>query len=670
MSISTLLFLLSISTMGSLAESGVLPAAAPEERDASELVEADTATWVVLNHGRPAGEMRVARDGESVTVRYAHVDRNRGRWLENRYRISPDGIVQMAEARGMSRDGVVEEEPGDRFDVVDGEARWTRRGGGGGGGGGEGDDEEEVEHRAPMGDGAFYRLSGSTAFDDLLLARFLLSRPERSGALLPEGRARLEIAAETSVATPNGPERVRYAVIHDGGGVPRGLWLDQDDDLVASSIAWFITVRPDMVEALDQLRAIELAWRDRAAETSAAPLLEAATPAGALVIRNGDVFDSERGVLLPRHTVVVEGDRITAVGPAAAIASPPGATVIDATGRTVMPGLWDMHVHLQATTQSSGALTMLAAGLTSVRDLAADLDVAVSYRDRIDAGRIVGPRVVLAGFIEGPGEWAGPSEAVASTEEEALAWIERYHRLGYRQIKLYNLVQPDLVPAIAEETHRRGMRLSGHVPRGLSVLAAVRLGFDEINHAAFLFSTFFQDSLYVPEMRPYSGVAAVVSPEFDVEGPEVTEMIELLRESGTVIDGTFAIWAGAGTLRGEGNPGGENYLRMLKRLYDAGVTIVAGTDNTRGSTFITELELHEHAGIPSAEVLRIATLGAARVMGEEADYGSLEAGKVADILIVNGRPTEGVEALRELDHVIRAGRVFTPDALREAARGR
>jgi hypothetical protein len=596
--------------------------------------------------------MTVTREGTGVTVRYGHVDRNRGRWLENRYQLDGAGWPVMAEARPMTRDGEVGE-PNDRFEVAEGEVRWMRG--------------SNAGNASAGPEAAFYRLNGTTGFDDALLVRYLLSQPGGSARILPQGTAHVEIATELTVRGPTGPSRVRYALVHDGGAVPRGTWIDEDAELVATSVGWFITVRPDMVDHLEHLRIAELAYRDRMAETRARPLLEAATPSGPVVIRNGDLFHSPTGELRPAHTVVLEGDRIVAVGPAGQVVEPEGARVIDATGRTIMPGLWDMHVHLQATTQSDGAFTMLAAGLTTVRDLVADVDVAVSYRDRVDQGRIVGPRVLLAGFIEGPGEWAGPNDAIAFDDEGARAWIERYHGLGYRQIKLYNLVHPDLVPGIAREAKARGMRLSGHVPRGLSVPAAVRLGFDEINHAAFLFSSFFPDSLYVPEMRPYSGVAAAVAPTFDVDAPEVTEMIEVLRNHGTVVDGTFTLWMGAGALQGEGNPGAENYARMLRRLYEAGVTIVAGTDNTRGSTFVTELAIHELAGIPSTEVLRIATLGAAEVMDEDGDYGSIEVGKVADILVVEGRPTEGVEALRDLEFVIQAGRVFTPAQLREAA---
>src|SRR4029079_16735972 len=113
------------------------------------------------------------------------------------------------------------------------------------------------------------------------------------------------------------------------------------------------------------------------------------------------------------------------------------------------------------------------------------------------------------------------TEVLVRTEDEARAWIARYDSLGYRQIKLYNLVPPDPIPTLAKEAHKRGMRLPGHIPRGLTIQSAVTLGFDEFQHSAFLFSTFFQDSLYVPAMRAYSSVAAVVAPTFDVDAPRV-----------------------------------------------------------------------------------------------------------------------------------------------------
>jgi imidazolonepropionase-like amidohydrolase len=427
-----------------------------------------------------------------------------------------------------------------------------------------------------------------------------------------------------------------------------------------------MAVRPGSETALPTLRQIELNWRNRQAEAIAQRITK---PAGVTVIRNGDVFDAERGVMMPQTTIVIRGDRIEAIGPAASVATPPGATVIDATGKSVLPGLWDMHTHFQANSASGGTVLQLATGITTIRDLAADTDVGVAIRDQANAGRVLSPRTILAGFVEGPGAWAGPSDAIARNEAEARALVARYDSLGFKQIKLYNLLHPDFVPTIASEARKRGMRLSGHVPRGMSVAAAVNLGFDEINHAAFLFSNFFQDSLYWPTMRAYSAVAAAVAPAFDVDSPEMTALIDFLKAKQTVIDGTFNLWMGAGALTGQGNPGAAKYARLLKRLYDAGVPIVAGTDNNTGSTFILELELYQHSGIPAPAVLQIATIGAARVMKDDRDYGSLSVGKVADVIVVNGRPHERVSDLRNLEQVIRAGRLYDPRALRAAVFG-
>ena len=627
---------------------------------AAATVAADTTQYVVLNHGRPAGQMTVVRDGDSVLVHYRHVDRNRGQRVENRYRIGPNGLVVAGQSRPVGLNDGIPGEVADRFEIVRDSVSW---GGGRGQPGG-----------ARLTPGSYYRLRGNTPYDAALFANFLLRQPNRSAALIGGGSARVEVVADTAVTVNGRRERVRLALVHTGSNVPGAVWLDQRGELFASEVAWFITVRPGAESTLPTLRAIEIAYRNREAEALARRLMPPRT--SALVIRNGDLFDAERGVMRPRMTVVVRDDRIVAVGPADSVAVPAGATVIDASGKTIIPGLWDNHGHFQLTSQSSGALLQLAHGITTVRDLAADTDVAVSHRDRAARGLIVSPRAILAGFMEGPLAWAGPTDVLVRTEDEARAWVARYDSLGYKQIKVYNVVHPDLVPVIAEEVHKRGMRLSGHVPRGMSTVAAVKLGFDEINHAAFLFSNFYQDSLYLPVMRAYSAVASAVAPNVNVDSPEFTAMIETLREHGTVIDGTFNLWvqSGGGGRGGAGAPdparerANANYLRLIKRLHEAGVAMIPGTDNSSGATYHTELEIYERAGIPAAQVLQMATIGSARAMKDDRDYGSVAVGKVADIVIINGRPTERLSDLRNVDRVIRAGRLYVPSELRAALR--
>jgi len=653
---------------------------------AFQLPARDSLDYVVWNHGRRAGEMQLVRTGDSVAVRYLHIDRQRGPRVEGYYRLSGgrpvSGEVRSGGAQAAAADISGRPIPltSEFFELRGNVVRtWGSA--------------DTTTATAPAG--AYYLPPTTTPFDLAALAAWLLRQPQRQGPVVPTATARLEIAAETSVTVGGRSVNLQLAAIHGIDLTPTLVWLDQGGTFFATSAGWFVAAPRGAEGVLPTLRALELAWLDRRDAAIASQF--APKPSTAIVIRNGDLFDSQTGLVRPRTTVVIVGDRITAVAPADSVTIPSGATVIDATGKTIIPGMWDMHTH--AFQGSADGQLQLAAGITTVRDMASDLDVATSRRDRADRGTLLGPRMLLAGFIEGPGKWAGPSSVLVRTEDEARAAVAHYDSLGFKQVKLYNLVHPDLVPVIAAEAHARGMRLSGHIPRGMSVTAAVRTGYDEVQHAAYFFSNFFPDSLYFPRMRAYSEVASIVAPTFNVDAPEVTALIGFLRERGTVIDGTFNIWQErlrllpdgtdpifgptidwlpAGLQRGlRAGRGGSteavaraqaasaNYRRLLKRLFDAGVTLVAGTDNLAGLSFHGELEVYERAGIPAPNVLQIATIVPARVMKQDRDYGSVAVGKVADLAIVAGRPAERITELRKVEVVVRAGRVYRSRGLLE-----
>jgi imidazolonepropionase-like amidohydrolase len=620
---------------------------------------AQATVYPVYNHDRLAGGMVVSptTKGDSVRVRWLFTDRNRGTRLEVRYHLRGDSVVGI-ESRPVLSDGSAGE-PTTRLEIVgDSVRRWSPTG----------------SSATKAEQGVFYTLTYSP-FEQLRTAKYLLRQPRHVAKTARDSSLRLDVVKQLDVPTAHGRERVRLVTIDNGDGTPSLLWLDEHDELFATEVAWFMTVKQGAEPALPTLRKAEAELRNAEAEAVNQRVLKATS--GTLAITNGDLFDSDRGVMRPRTTVIVRGDRIVAVGPADSITVPAGAAVIDATGKTVMPGMWDVHGHMQATSQSQGGPMQLSLGVTTVRDLGSDPDIAVANRDRAAAGKIAAPREILSGFIDGPGAWAGPTPNIVRTEAEARAFVAHFDSLGYKQIKLYNLVHPDLVPTFAAEAHKRGMRLSGHIPRGLSVPAAIELGYDEVNHAAFLFSTFYQDSLYVPTMRAYSLVATRVAPSIDVDGPAMTGLIGDLTRHHTVIDGTFSAWiigANTGIAQAVGagvssdvQKADANYLRLLRRLYDAGVTLIPGTDAYGSSTFDTELELYEKAGIPAPVVLQIATIVPARVMKDDRDYGSVAVGKVADLFIVNGKPAEHVSDVRKVEKVVRAGRLYDARELRAAS---
>jgi imidazolonepropionase-like amidohydrolase len=509
-----------------------------------------------------------------------------------------------------------------------------------------------------------------TVYDQALIAQWLLSTPTKAGRLMPGAQTmRAQILREITVPIKGKARRLRMVALQTvSPWTPITLWLDEKNQLFAGGVEWFITVIEGGEAAMPAMREAELTFRN---ERGLALGKALPRPPQTTVITNGDVFDSERGVIMPKTTVVIRDDRIVSVGDTTGpVTDSRGVRRIDATGMTVIPGMWDMHGHLQHTSQTSGGVSQLMFGLTTVRDMASDIDVATWYRDKANAGELLASRAILSGFIEGPGAWAGPSGTIVRTEKEARDWVAKYDSMGYRQIKLYNLVHPDLIPTIAAEAHKRGMRLSGHIPRGISTQAAIELGYDEVNHAAFLFSTFYPDSEYLPTMRAYSAVASAVAPNIDVNGAPFTALVDLMHRHNTVLDGTYNIWtstasAGVGAAPVD-QKGIDNYLRTIQRLDSAGVVLVPGTDNTTGASYQSELEAYVKAGLSPTKVLQMATITSARVMHDDKDYGSITPGKVADVVLMKGHPDQSIADARNIEYVIRAGRVYTPTEIRNA----
>jgi imidazolonepropionase-like amidohydrolase len=633
---------------------------------------ADTLRYQVVNHGRHAGSMEVVTVADTIVVHLQWWDRQRETNTTRRYVTNGGTIVRLEARTGDSPD------PVERFTLAGGMARWRT----------------PVDSGTAGVDGpAFYWPRGNNSFDEARLAAFLLQQPQRTADLLPfDARASAHVAVDTAVAVDGRSERVRLVIMEVPAFAPYLVWLDARDQLFASDAAWFTTVRSGAASVLPVLRSIEREVLAKRSEAVARQLTKRRT--GPLVIRNGNLFDSEAATIRTGMTVVVEGERITAVGPDGSVPIPADATVINATGKTVLPGLWDMHGHIDASNAGRsdvGGILALANGITTIRDLAAHVDRAVTFRDRAEAGTLISPRIILAGFIDGPGRGAGPTDVIVSTEDEAIEWVARYDSLGYRQIKVYGLVHPVVVATIAQEAKKRGMRLSGHVPVGLSVTDVVRLGFDEIQHLNHLLRYFMPDSMYVHWLQGEDISRSFMS-DVDMEGPEATRLIEFLREHDTIVDGTFNLTEDRGSPLEDGSDptlgptlawlppiARRGYsvtrtppqvaarrratretmrTRLLQRLFEAGVTLVPGSDNI-AFAYLGELELYERAGIPAPEILRIATLVPAQVMDEERDYGSIEPGKVADIIIVDGNPAERIRDLRRVETIVRAGRVYS-----------
>jgi imidazolonepropionase-like amidohydrolase len=635
---------------------------------------ADTLRYSMLMMSRPAGVQRVwtGADGSRHAF-FEFNDRGRGPRITERMVLDASGAPTAIEIAGHDYfKNAVEE----RFAVAKGTASWKNP-------------AEQGSAPASYGAASAFYTSFNGVPEELgVLARALLRAPGRSLRLLPAGEARIEKVRDLDVSAGGRSQRVTLHAIHGLGFTPAYLWLDARGELFASGVLWAMTIRegwegvqPALVKAQDEV--------DAARATALARTL-ARKPSRPLVFRDVTLFDAERARTVPGQTVVVTGNRITAVGPAAQVAVPQGAEIVDGAGKTLLPGLWDMHVH----TSDDDGLFHIAAGVTTVRDLANDTDELLARRERFDEGTLIGPRVILAGFMDGPGPFAGPTKVLVSTPDEVRAAVEKYASLGYEQIKMYSSIKPELVPVIVEAAHAKGMRVSGHIPAHMTAEEAVRAGFDEIQHANMLFLNFLGDTLDTRTPLRFTTVAQHGA-ALDLGADSVRRFVRLLKERNVVVDPTVNVFEQLFVARkGEIFPGyaavaermppqvrrgflagglpvpdgmdaryRESFARSLdfvKMLYDSGITIVPGTDAFAGFALHRELELYAQAGIPAPEVLRIATLGSARVAKRDRELGSVAVGKLADLVLVDGDPAARISDIRKTALVVKDGVVYEP----------
>jgi hypothetical protein len=523
-----------------------------------------------------------------------------------------------------------------------------------------------------------------------VLARALLAAPGQRLALLPAGEASIRRVGELKVSAGGKTQRVTCYEIGGLGFTPSPVWLDDRNELFASASSWSSVIADGWDSVIPQLLEAQDKWRDDAVSRTAARLTH--TPAGGgIVITNARLFDPVSMTTTPGTTIVIRGNRIESVG--AGIVASEGLEQIDAQGRTVIPGLWDMHTH----NSDDDGLLDIANGITSVRDLANDTDFLLDLHKKWDSGAAIGPRIVMAGIIDGPGKFAGPTKVLVDTEDQARAAVDNYAKLGYEQIKIYSSVKPELVPVIARRAHEHGLRVSGHVPAFMRAEDAVRDGYDEIQHTNFLFLNFWPDIQDTRTPIRFTAVAERAA-LLDLQSPPVQAFLGLLREKKIVIDPTVSVFEGMfisrkGTMSpsyamvadrlppqvrrgylagGLAVPEGmdqryrdsfRNVLAMVKALYDNHIPIVAGTDALAGFSLHRELELYVQAGIPAPAVLRIATLGAASVMKHDDQLGSIAPGKLADLDIIDGDPSVNISDVRKVVTVIKDGKVYDAKAV-------
>ena len=435
-----------------------------------------------------------------------------------------------------------------------------------------------------------------------------------------------------------------------------------------------------------------------------------------LALTHVTVIDTTGAPAKPDMTVVIVGDRIAAVGKSGEIHPPKDAETVNATGKFLIPGLWDMHVHWY---EKDYLPLFIANGVTGTRQMYG-VPMFQQWRKEIEAGQLLGPRMLIASpIVDGPKPvWPG-SIAVANVAEGRQAVIE-VKRMGADFVKVYSLLPRDAYFAIADESKKQGIPFEGHVPDSVSVEEASNAGQKTIEHLTGVLmacssrETELRELALKAEDQP-SG-ARFSGPKYrerqqlalDTYSPERASTLfgelkknhtwqcptlTVLRSTAYADDPSFTddprLKYIPRDIASSWNPKADPFLKnrtaedwaLSKKVFSkeleivgamnrAGVEILAGTDVLNpyclpGFSLHDELQLLVQAGLTAMQALQAATLNPARFMGREKDLGTVDTGKLADLVLLDANPLEDIGNTKKIAAVVFRGQFFPRASLDE-----
>ena len=545
--------------------------------------------------------------------------------------------------------------------------------------------------------GKFYTTSGGPMDTNAWLIERLLASPGRKLALLPGGEARAEQLTTMVVGKGKSARQITLWQVLGVSNTPIPFWTDAKGKFfaVTDGMGWL----PDGY-AGEQPRMEKV---QSAALGAQAPLLYkqlVTVPKTPVAFAHVKLFDADGQRFLTDQTVVVSGTKIVAVGPAGSTPIPAGAQVFEGTGKTLVPGLWDCHMHVGDDYTGPQELSL---GVTSVRDPGNDDTMTISRRGRIMAGKLLFPHVYPSSLIDGRGPYTAQVANVATSGAQAIALVRRAKANGFTGIKFYGTFDYHWLPAAIAEAHRLGLHVHGHIPHSIRPSVAVQDGYDEITHINWIVMEGVPDS----GLDNDNGIGRFEGPgryakDMDLHSPAMTALIQTMASKHIYSDPTMVAFEGlyvpdngdlspsyapfvgtmpattergfhgggfavpAGLTRADYRASWAKMIELLGLMHNAGVPIVAGTDGS-GIELIHELEIYLQAGFTPAEALAAATIVPARLVGMDRQTGSIAVGKTADLVLVEGDPEARISDLRQTRWVMLDGKLMNADALRSAA---
>ena len=592
--------------------------------------------------------------------------------------LGADGLPAKIIIRGVTPNG----DAAETFSIAGGKAKWASTA-----------DSGEAT-AAP----AFYLAAGGTNMGNMPLAAAMVKAGATGLPMFPSGRTTLEKGATLQINGPKGPESVQLAWVRGLLPSPTPIWLDSKGNYFAEIGA--ISIMPAGYENnLKPMIDFQDAETAKAVRDISHRFLDPRNKAPVL-FDNVELFDADGGKFIANQAVLLSDGKVAAIGPAGSLKAPAGARTIDGKGKTLVPGIWDSHLHIG---DDWNVITNMATGITSFRSPGTEIDRAVDTTKRRKSGELLMGEPFISQIIDKKDPLAAQGAEIVSSEAEAIAAVHKIHDAGLWGVKFYTSMDPAWIAPAAAEAHKLGMHVHGHIPAHMRPLDAVRAGYDEITHINFVAMQFMpQDVVDKANTAQRIEGPAKYFKDFDLNGPEARAFIAELAKRKTIIDPTLVVWEP--TLISDGGvpaPAYVSYMGIMSPVYDrffkaggyplvegytrddyrkswkqlvglvgelhkAGVTIVAGTDG-QGIEIVREIELYKDAGFTPAEALQAATIVPARMVGADKRTGSIAVGKEADVVLVDGDVANDLGALRRVVTVVSDGYVMDGDALRKEA---
>jgi imidazolonepropionase-like amidohydrolase len=662
-----------------LAASASVAIAEPPAKEQLLVPPANAAHFVVVSTAGKHGDeyMWTMPDGrtalrESILLRGLIFE------TDETMRVGADGMPSEIVIRGVTPSG----DAAENFAIANGIATWVSP-----------VDKGSAAYAAPT----YYLAQGGPFLSAAPEVDRLLATGRAGLALLPSGKATFDKVTSLDVDGPLGKKHVDLILLRGTSQTPQPVWVEGGKFFAALQ---GLSLLPAGYEAnLDAMQKAQDAAIAALAPATAKKFLTAAAKRPVL-FSDVKMYDADGERFLEHRYLLTAGGKIVSVSDRAPAKLPAGTRTIAGAGKTLVPGLWDSHMHVGDDFQT---VSELALGVTSCRNPGGPIELEVSQRERRKKGTLLAPECFDSVIVDQKGPLVAQGSLAVSNLDETLAAVRKIKSNNLTAVKFYTSMNPAWIPPAAKLAHELGLHVHGHIPAGMRTLDAINAGYDEITHIYFATMQAMPDEVVAKsnttmrllgpgkyfkdvdlDAEPTKTVIKTMADKHIVLDPTLVVVEGVLLANAGTVTPAYASYVGTlpaatergfksgpipylpGMTRADAQASVHHMQEYVAKLRRAGVPIVAGTDGF-GMELVRELELYVGGGMTSAEALATATIAPARNVKVDDRTGSIKVGKEADLLLVDGDPEKNIGDLRHVDQVMSDGVLMNGDALRKEA---